>query len=163
MTLFIIFHDQNMTLKHYTKNHDRQSFNHSPIFLKYLIFSTLTLFTTLLRHSLTNQSSLWLSTSHNPQAGTLEPNLIYDHHRGNKTVSVSHHLPLRINNLFSKVESSKIAYRGWIKMKCCSSEACGIIQNKVFLVHHKLYLLHFAVEVLQFTLGRIYSLWKKSF
>ena len=100
MTIIIILHDQNLILKFLIENHDRQNFNHSKKFRKYLIFPTLTLFTTVRHHSLTNQVPLCIPTNHKPPTGTLEPKLIYNHYRDQIVVFSSHQLPFRVNILF---------------------------------------------------------------
>ena len=68
-------------------------------FLIHLIFPTLTLFTTV-RHSLTNQIALCLTTNHRLQSEALAPIKIYDHYREQSTVFLTHHLPIRIKNHF---------------------------------------------------------------
>ena len=79
MAMIIMFYDQTLILKLYIKNHDRQTFNYSTNFLIYLIFRTLTLFTTLARHSLNSQIHLCISAKHKTAIEPLEPTLIYDH------------------------------------------------------------------------------------
>ena len=81
MIVIIVVDDQNLILKTHTMNHDRQNFHHSRNFLEFLIFPILTLFTTIVRHSLSNQTFLCTSTNHNPPIEKLEPNINYDHYR----------------------------------------------------------------------------------
>ena len=71
--------DDNLILKTFIINHDRQNYNHSTPFLNYLIFWKLTPFTTILRHSLTNHILPCISTNHQPPTETLEPSLLYEH------------------------------------------------------------------------------------
>ena len=97
MIVIIILDDQNLILKTYTINHDRQNFHRSKNFLNFLMFPTLTLFTTLVPHSLSNQIFLCTSTNHNPPTETLEPTINYDHYRVKGIVFSSHHLLLRNN------------------------------------------------------------------
>ena len=93
--------DDNLILKNFIMNHDRQNYNHSTHFLNYLIFRKLTLFTTLLRHSLTNHIPPCISTNHQPPTETPEPSLFYEHYREQYFVFFSpHHVSLRINNRF---------------------------------------------------------------
>ena len=87
-------------LKNFIMNHDRQNYNHSTQFLNYLIFRKLTLFTTLLRLSLTNHIPPCNSTNHQPPTETPEPSLFYEHYREQFFVFSAHHVSLGINNRF---------------------------------------------------------------
>ena len=102
MIMFIKFHHQYLIVHLYIVNHNHQKFNQSTSLLKNFIIPTLTLFTTLLRPSSTNQILFSNSTNPKPPTETLEPNLIYDHYRKKYIVFPFHQLPLWIINRFQK-------------------------------------------------------------
>ena len=151
MIIILAFQDQNLILKFYIINNDRQNFNHSTNFLIYLIFPTLTLFATLLRHFLTNQNSLCISINYKPSSETLEPNMIHDQYREQIFVFSSHHHLLPVNNHFHLSWTEKNYLSGLNQFEWSwSSKTYGNIHCNLFLVHHSLYLLHFAFKTLLF-------------
>ena len=108
MTIIITALDQNLFLKISNINQGRQSFNASTNLLIPLILPTLILCMILLRHWLTNQTRLCISTSRKLPIEMLEPNVIYDHYQEKFIVSSIHHLPLWIHIHFSKVKFSEV-------------------------------------------------------
>ena len=79
--IIIITLDQKLSMKSFVSNQNCQNFNPSTNFLKSFILPTLTLFMTLLTHSLTNQKHLCFSNNHKHPTELPEPNKIYDHYR----------------------------------------------------------------------------------
>ena len=73
--------DQNLILRSLIIKQDHQNFRLLTNFMIYLIFLTLVLSATLIRPSMTNQDSLYLSEKHKPTIQIPEPNTIYDHKR----------------------------------------------------------------------------------
>ena len=77
MIIIIIPYNENPILKTHIINHDPQILNQLTKFLEYLILPTLTLMSTLQRHSLINQIHFFFSTNHKAPTETLEPNITY--------------------------------------------------------------------------------------
>ena len=97
MIKFIISHAQNLFLKLYIIISDRGILYRFTIFQNYMIFPTLTLFTTLPRCSSINQIFLCISTNHKSSTEILQPNMVFDLNREKNIVFSFHRFLLQAN------------------------------------------------------------------